>query len=336
MANLIEEALADAKRVKSAALANAKIALEETFQPTLQRMISSKLAEEDGDEEEDLDIDINFGDEDEAGMEDGGEDQSIGMGSFDDGGDEEIPAEEEPATDDDMELEALMRELEGDDEMMDEGDEEDWSDPIPDVTEGEDYEDESMMEGDDEEISDDEVMEAILRELEGEDEEDLMEGDDDGGAFTETPPNPQLNSENRKLRTENKKLKGDLNKAFQAITTYKKTINEVNLLNAKLMYTTKTLRSFNLNENQQIRILESFDRASSVREVKLVYTTIFESFNKKPKKGKIMEGAASKVTKAINPKKPLNESYNNSGNIVNWSPSRLQELAGLKKTDGDF
>jgi hypothetical protein len=57
--DLLADAIADAKKVKKTALANAKIALEEAFQPTLQRMISTKLAEEDdmGDEDE-FDIDI--------------------------------------------------------------------------------------------------------------------------------------------------------------------------------------------------------------------------------------------------------------------------------------
>ena len=104
------------------------------------------------------------------------------------------------------------------------------------------------------------------------------------------------------------------------------------MLNAKLMYTTKTLRQFNLNENQQVRILESFDRANSVREVKLVYTTIVESFNKKTIKKKVNEGLASKTVKQINPaKRSLREG---SGDIVNNSMvDRFQKLAGIKRDD---
>ena len=46
--NFLNNAIAEAKQIKTAALASAKISLEEAFQPTLQRMISSKLSEEEG------------------------------------------------------------------------------------------------------------------------------------------------------------------------------------------------------------------------------------------------------------------------------------------------
>ena len=336
MADLLREAIADAKRVKSAALANAKIALEETFQPTLQRMISAKITEEEGedefaDDEAGIDIDVNYGGDEPDGDEGfGGEEEAgTGFGSFE-GGEEESPAPEgEESGEEDLELEALIRELEGEDEMMDEGEEDAFSDPIPDAIEEEDEtEDFTFSEG--EEMDDDEMMEAILRELDG-DEDELMENEDGAGAYEDNAPTSQLNTEVRKLRRQNSKLKKDLNESLRALTTYKTTINEVNLLNAKLMYTTKTFRSYPLNENQQVRILESFDRAKTVREVKLVYTTIVESFNKKSTtKKKVTEGLASKSVKAINPK-PKNRLDENSDDIVRWSPSRLQQLAGLKK-----
>lgn len=318
--DLTMSAIAEAREIKEAALAQAKLTLQETFQPTLQRMISSKLREED--EEEfgdavDIDIEVPSDEPTEEVPEDGGQD--IGMGSFEDD-EEDAPVEGEG---DDLELEALIRELDGmgdeedpmtemDDEfdpIMDEGEEESWSDPI---------EEEDCS-------TDDEMMERVLRELMGDEEEDPMldENEDGGGAFEETAPIKQMNHESRQLRKQNAKLRKDLNEALQAITTYKRTINEVNLLNAKLLYTTKALRVEGLTQPQQVRILESFDRAGTVREVKLVYTTVMESLNKKAKaqsKKKVQEGLASKSIKAVNPKQSLNENEN----VIRW-----KQLAGL-------
>lgn len=337
--SLSAQALADARELRRVAEANARLSLMETFQPTLQRMVTNKLREEDEDfeggegyEEDDLgavDIDISVSPDEMGGGEPtelengGGED--IGLGSFDDGG-EEMPAEEGDGEETDMEYESLLRELEGmedeDPEMMGEGEEENWQDPIE---EGED------MDGEDD------IVERLLREFgemddEGDDAEMFTESEDDGGAYTDTPPNPQYNSESRQLRRENVRLKKELNEALKANVTYKRTINEVNLLNAKLMYTTKALRTENLTQAQQLRILETFDRAQSVREVKLVYSTIVEALNKrKPasQKRQVQEGLASKPTKAINPsKRQLTEGNGKPRDVVRW-----QQLAGLAQID---
>lgn len=333
--NILQEAIADAKRVKSAALANAKIALEETFQPTLQRMISSKLAEEDeemGDEnlfgEEEGGIEIEVNPEDEFG----GEEAAPNVGFAGSAGGEE---EEEPSAEN-LELESLIRELEGemDDEedpmMAMEGEEDEFMSTNPSA------EEDMFSEADGDGSYEDDVVDSVLEALLGEEDglgDALSQGQnkEDGSVFDQTPPSGAQFLENRKLRTENRKLKNNLQEAFRTITTYKQAINEVNLLNAKLMFTTKTLRQFELNENQQVRILESFDRAKTVREVKLVYTTIVESFNKKGKAAiKENKGLASKTIKQISPRASVNKEKSIIGeNTV----SRLQRLAGLRKND---
>ena len=54
--DLLKEAIADAKAVRSTAIANAKLALEEAFTPKLQSMLSNKIAEEmDEDDMEETD-----------------------------------------------------------------------------------------------------------------------------------------------------------------------------------------------------------------------------------------------------------------------------------------
>jgi predicted RNase H-like nuclease (RuvC/YqgF family) len=154
---------------------------------------------------------------------------------------------------------------------------------------------------------------------------------EDGSVYDENPPTGPQFLENRKLRTEVKRLRTELkniqkklNESLRANTTYKKVLNEVNLLNSKLMYNTKVLRKFELSEGQRERILNSFDRANSVREVELVYTTVCEAFNKKTTKTKMVEGSASKAVKQVKP--------NPNGHIVNESlVTRMQRLANIKK-----
>ena len=315
--DLLSEAIADAKAVKETAMANAKLALEEAFTPKLQSMISAKLAEEaeEADEEkeveEELDSsDIGTGDnaessaddsseiendddlteeEDEEETDEGyheGEDEEEYEEGYHEGEDEDMDDEE-----DDLDLESVIAELEA--EMNDEEDME--------MDSEEDMEDEMEVEEDEdeEEIDLDEVIKT-LKEMseEEEDEEEVNEEEDED-------------------------LSGELEEAYKTIESLKSTINEVNLMNAKLLYVNKLFRTFDLNEGQKVKVLENFDRTSSVREVKLVFSTLAENLNvAKKKKSVVKEGYASKATKSSAPKKIISE-----GNDM---AARWKKLAGLK------
>ena len=126
-------------------------------------------------------------------------------------------------------------------------------------------------------------------------------------------------------------LKKDLNEAYQTIRTLQKTINEVNLLNAKLLFANKLFRAHNMTNEQKVKVIETLDRTKSVREVKLVFSTLAENFkyttssNKLTKKA-ISEGIASKAVKSTKPaqsKAVINES-------VNFA-NRFKKLAGIIK-----
>ena len=67
--------------------------------------------------------------------------------------------------------------------------------------------------------------------------------------------------------------------AIDEINKLKEELNEVNLLNAKLLFSNKLFRNHSLNESQKMKVIENFDRAQSLREVKLVFATLSESFN---------------------------------------------------------
>jgi hypothetical protein len=106
-------------------------------------------------------------------------------------------------------------------------------------------------------------------------------------------------------------------------------LDQINLLNAKLLYTNRIFRQEGLTNEQKVRILESFDRAVNVREVKMVYTTLVEtltvaakSFKSRATSSKVVtEGLASKRTASTAPKKEILEE--------NTVAKRLQLLAGI-------
>ena len=81
-----------------------------------------------------------------------------------------------------------------------------------------------------------------------------------------------------KKKDEVSELKSDLAEHRSVIETLREKLNEVNLLNAKLLFTNKLFRKHGLNNEQKMKVVEQFDRASNLREVKLVYSTLGESF----------------------------------------------------------
>lgn len=326
--DLLKEAIADARAVKETALANAKIALQEAFAPRIQRMISDQIeneldsAEELPAEEPALDDMGAEGAGDELGTDVG--DLSIdvdGDGEFDEFdimsnepiGDEEgddLPAEEMPAdempaenpeeeynegyeeSDEDLNLEAIIRELEGD-----------LEEPEAPMMEEPEME-EPVMEGEHEEADElniDEIIESILRE---EEEGDVSAQDETGEVDA---------------------IKEELEEAYNTVRQLKSIINEVNLLNAKLLYTNKLFRNFELTEGQKMKVIENFDRAGNTREVKLVFSTLAESFNRPSKKRVVKESYASKATATTAPKKETTQVLSEGFELAN----RWKKLAGL-------
>jgi hypothetical protein len=116
-------------------------------------------------------------------------------------------------------------------------------------------------------------------------------------------------------------MKAELAEAFKTINALKSELNEINLLNAKLLYTNKIFKAKNLNENQKVKVLSSFDKATTVGEVKMVFETLNEGI--KVSKNTIKEnlGSASKAMVTPNAKKPIVES--------NDAFLRMQKLAGI-------
>jgi hypothetical protein len=152
-------------------------------------------------------------------------------------------------------------------------------------------------------------LEAILRELEAQDAKD-------------TEQKHQMASKMADLQKE-------LAEYRKVVEVLRGKLNEVNLLNAKLLYTNKIFRKEGLTNEQKVAILESFDRAINVREVKMVYATLAEAMTVTAKNAKgrtvsskvVTEGLASKPTPSTAPKKEILEE--------NTVAKRLQQLAGI-------
>jgi hypothetical protein len=124
----------------------------------------------------------------------------------------------------------------------------------------------------------------------------------------------------------------ELKEAYATIKSLQSTINEVNLLNAKLLFANKLFRAHNMTNEQKVKVIETLDRTKSVREVKLVYSTLAENFKytsiTKTAKKSITEGIASKVTKSTKP--AVAEQKQVIAESADFS-DRFKKLAGIIK-----
>jgi hypothetical protein len=109
-------------------------------------------------------------------------------------------------------------------------------------------------------------------------------------------------------KNEVSKLRSDLDEHRSVIETLRGKLNEVNLLNAKLLFTNKLFRKYGLNNEQKMKVVEQFDRAATLREVKLVYSTLGESFGVARNNINEHKGSASKpIASTKSDKKVISE-----------------------------
>jgi len=364
--NLLKEAIADAKAVRETAIANAKIALEEAFTPRLQSILSQKLTAEMEGEEEEADLEeenvveateevneeeaeeveetVTESEEDESEEaveetvvteeDESEEGEEVSEGEEEEEVEETMESEEEEVEEtmtsededeDELDLESIIRELEGElGEELDDEETEEVSDIASDEIESHEEEhhgeeeaadeveeshDDESEESDDEEID----LDEILREM-GYGDDEVSEDEEEEAV-----------EENNDLE----EAQAELAEAMSTIKSLKGTINEVNLLNAKLLYTNKLFRSYELTNEQKMKVVETLDRTGNVREVKLVFSTLAESFKftgttKKQKSAKINESFASKPVASTAPSKEvITES-------TNTMADRFKQLANIK------
>jgi len=384
MANkdLFKQAIAEAKSVREAAIANAKEALEETLTPHLKDMLAAKLQEMDAKSEEVEEVVNEVEEEVEEAMHSKKKDEAMHSKkkdeahSKDDDKMEEASTEEvdEAKHDDDDKMEEAMKddedkmeeseieEAEDDsEESEDEAEEADGDEDLKDLSvdqfkdmirdiiaqeighsdapaddmdagdiEGMGDEapaEEPEMAADEEEID----LDELIRELEDVAEGDKKEKEMEEEVTEETSNQVEAQSDGKSyninrvadLKEDAKKEKSELDQALETIETLKKELNEVNILNSKLLYVNKIFKSTNLSESQKVNVIAAFDKAETVKEVKLVYETVSDNVGtKKETTIKEHKGSASKAT-GTTAKKPEVIAE------VSDAVRRMQKLAGI-------
>ena len=370
--DLLKQAIADAERVRETAIANAKIQLEESITPTIKQEIANALKQVDevdeahdphkgqdahgyakvgesveaeseevvSEAEEEVSEEVVSEAEEEVSEEVVAESDEVEEGeavvSEDDEITEEMEDEEEEEEEEEdeeeeqdegvLDLEAILRELQAEVDAMneEEDDEEEEEEEDSDLDMGEDDDDDQRIadldldeedrdeeEEDEEEVEEDLDIDAILREIEAE----LSEEDDSTVA------------------EENARLQSELAEYQKAVELLRSKLNEVNLLNAKLLFTNKLFKSRELTQEQKVHVIETFDLATTLREVKLLYATLSEATipvkSKKspvPAQTVVTEAIASNVVGSTAPKttEVIEE------DAMSGFRRRMQELAGVQ------
>ena len=262
--------------------------------------------------------------------------------------DEEDPEEamhdedEEMDESDELDLEAVLRELETE------------------VNEGEDEDEDKMDEGDHEddeekdEVKDNDVSSGIgksdnahdkksgdstdigkagkakhesveVSEGEHEDDEEKDESVEEEIDLEEVLKALTEEEDEKKETNEVSKLQSELDEHRNVVKYLRSKLNEVNLLNAKLLFTNKLFRSYGLSNEQKMKVVETFDRAHNLREVKLVYSTLAESFGSKNTKTEIKE-SKGKASKAVASTKSKKQEVIAEGHEMR---DRFKKLAGI-------
>ena len=347
--DLLKQAIAEAKTIREAAIANAKEALEESLTPHLKEMLAQKLQEMENDEmEEEISEETLNGAETESYSENPRRHGNVLREEEDEEApeeDEEEPTEEEGEEEDikieDMSVEEL-KDLIRDIVAQETGAEDETGDDLG-------AEDMTGTEDGEEEID----INELLRELEEGSHEDKVE--EYGSGYAEDPSDSAArgleniismvksikNSET--LAKVKEFLKGlpagasaamrsegadeELNEALKTVRVLRSQLQEVNLLNAKLLYVNKVFKANNLTEGQKVNVVAAFDKAETVKEVKLVFETVSKSVvAKQPARPAIKEHKSFAS-------KPAGSTQKQVINEVSEAVNRMQILAGIKQRE---
>ena len=310
MANrdLLKEAIAEAKTIRESAIANARQTLEEEITPHLRDMLAAKLQEMEAEEADEV---VEDGVAEEVNEEEDLEEaevseEEVAVAEADDDSEEsEEEAEEAEGEGEEAEEEVEVKDMEVEDlknlirdilaqELGHEGEEE------LDGVEGELDAADDMVAADDE-IDLNELL-AQLEEMAKEDDMDEAKHEDEDAMEEST---------------------SELEEALAAVEQLRAELQEVNLLNSKLLYVNKIFKAHNLTESQKVNVITAFDKAETVKEVKLVFETVSENIVSTPAKQTVKEHKSFASAPAGNSTK---------GEVINEvsdAVRRMQKLAGI-------
>ena len=281
MSTLLEQAIIDAEQLKEAAIKNAEAAIVEKYSAEVKEAVQSLL------EQPEEEVDLGLPDGPETALGDAAESPVM----------DEVPYAVEEGDEPIMvrlDLEALERALteEGSTEA-----EETHAELAEDLEEdiAESEENAKDAEGLEEEM---ELSEDLLKDIMEELTVDVTIPDQGlGGRTTPTARNlegqevqlaalkdDELAEEHAALQKAQEEaglymeradaLQQESSKLQETVLRLKEHLEEVNLSNARLIYTNRVLNSTSLNERQRRKIVESISNADSVEEAKVIYETL--------------------------------------------------------------
>lgn len=357
---LYKQAILDARALRETALANAKESLAETFQPRIKEMLRMKLSEElEEDLQEKADIEeVDTMEEayeegstmEESNMEEATLEEILAeLNALSEEMEEGSKMEEAKKEKGDKMEEGMYSNMEeAEKEEDDEATEDEEGEEAPEVG-GEADDDEKVVSITVGELKD--IFRDVMAQVQGggapelgapEEEEGgmmaelsleeiLAELEEDENKMEEAVAGYEMGQaktieEKKKMAPkkddEEEKTKKELEEAKKAINTMRAELQEVNLLNAKLLYVNKLWKAKSLNESQKVKVLNAFDRATTVKEAENIFKTLSESLVA-PKKADLKEsmGFASKPIGSA-PAKPIVEA---DSMVERW-----KTLAGIK------
>ena len=134
-----------------------------------------------------------------------------------------------------------------------------------------------------------------------------------------------LKKAQEELVFENSQLSEQLDNLKRAAIEMKESLQDVNLSNARLLYTNRVLRNTSLNERQKDRIVEAISKSDSVTEARTIFNTLQSTVESAPNRGpKTLSEAISRPTSVIRASRaestPKHDAF----------AERMKRLAGIK------
>jgi len=309
--DIVQEAVEQAEAMKEAAYENAKSVLVDAMSTNLKAAVSEAIGEkiEETGNPKGADLNVQY---DPSGIEklDGDDLTDEGDG----------PAIVEAGLDEDDEYGGNK----GDESRSHrdyEGDDEDENEDVEAALEDDDEEEADIDVDIDVDDDEDEDIDEVLEIIEDEDEEeedadvdvDIDVDDDEDEDVDESEKYEATVKENRQLRKENRRYE-------KALTFLKKRIDEVNLFNARLAAASDLMRKVSLTKGEKERVVEHFDKARTVGEVKRTHRALTEGYTAANRSVKKQRVARPNVQSVISEEQKQSQ---------DGQYDRMAELAGL-------
>ena len=342
--DLLKEAIADADAIKKLAIENAKASLNQAFDSKIKSMLAARLQEEVEGEDG-----VDAQDENFEETEDSSSPKKHLKSEVK--GEESTPSSKDPAEADDaddqmdeIDINKILAEMEDSEdkheetpkemeENMEESSKMEEGSGYNEAKKGEESSD-SPSDKNDAEVDEEVDLNELLRELEeGSYDEAAEEVSSSKSKMDEKKDEVSKSSSSSKSKSPEmlkmeKEHAAEIYEIRKQASRLTQKVNETNLINAKLLYLNKILNKHNLNEAQKVKVISAFDRASTVKEAKIVFESLNEAFVVKTQKSKtnLKEslGLASKAAGNSTKRDIITE--------ADVQVARWQKLAGINKT----